>query len=109
VSNGGNHSGTFVDTELLRDHVSKLREEKKIALKLYENVRAMKALSDPANAYQYDSILRNVEQMLEYFDRMYKVLDNVEDDAVQLSHELTRMMEDDTYDTRHIVSKSIML
>lgn len=109
MSKGGNHGGTFVDTELLRDHVSKLREEKKIALKLYENVRAMRALSDPTVSYQYNSILYNVEQMIEYFDRMSKVLANVEDDAIQLSHELTKIIEDNTYDTRHIVSKSIML
>lgn len=99
----------FVDTGLLRDHVSKLREEKKIASELYENVVAMKSLSDPTIAYQYDSIIRDIEQMIEYFDRMAISLAHIDDEAVQLSHVLKDLIEDDTENVRRTTSNTYML
>lgn len=109
MSKGGNHNGTFVDTGLLRDHVSKLREQRKTAVKLYENVRMMKQLADPAEAYQYDSILRNVNQLIEYFDRMSKVLAEVEDDAIVLSHRIKALIQEDADRAHHEISKAILL
>lgn len=104
-----NKHGSFVDTGLLRDHVSKLRQQKKIASKLYDNVAAMKRLSDPADAYQYNSILRDVQQMIDYFDRMAKELDHIEDEAIELSHRIGEMIEESTDRTRRTTSKNFML
>ena len=101
--------GTFVNTGLLRDHVVKLREEKKIAIQLYESVLIMKKLSDPAVSYQYNSILYNIDQMIEYFDRMAKLLADVEDDATHLAMEIKMIIEDNTGQTRRRVSDAIML
>ena len=107
--NGNNISGLFVDTGLLRNHVSKLREEKKMATRLYENVVAMKTISDPTVTYQYDTILRDIEQLVEYFDRMAILLDDITDDAIRLSHEMGTLIEDDTASTRHIISDNYLL
>lgn len=104
-----NRHGSFVDTGLLRDHVSKLRQQKKIASRLYENVAAMKRLSDPSVAYQYNSILRDIQQMIDYFDRMAKELDHIGDEAVELSHRIGEMIEDSTEKTRRTISKNFML
>ncbi len=109
MSKGGNYGGTFVDTGLLRDHVSKLRREKNIVSELYANVRAMRNLSDPTISYQYNSILRDIEQMIEYFERMASVLAHVDDEAVQLSLELRNLIESDTENTHRTISKTIML
>lgn len=100
---------TFVDTGLLRDHVSKLRQQKKIASRLYENVAAMKRLSDPSVAYQYNSILRDIQQMIDYFDRMAKELDHIGDEAVELSHRIGKIIEESTERTRSTTSKNFML
>lgn len=100
---------TYVDTGYLRDHVSKLREERKIAVRLYDNVAAMKRCDDPNKAYQYNSILRDINQMIQYFDRMSSILSNVCDDAVHLSHELGNIIENDTERTRRITSDTFML
>ena len=102
-------NGLFVDTGLLRDHVSKLREEKKVAARLYENVAAMKNVSDPTVSYQYDPVLRDIEQLMEYFGRMANLLDHIVDDAVQLSLVLSTLVEDDTELTRRIASHAFML
>ena len=102
-------NGVFVNTGFLRDHVSKLCEQKKLATILYENVVAMKSHGDPTVSYQYDSILQDVEQLMEYFGRMAKLLADVNDEAVQLNNELGGLIEDDADNTRHTVSSTFML
>ena len=109
MSRGHNTNGLLVDTGLLRDHVSKLREQKKLATRLYNTVLAMKNASDPTVAYQYDPILRDVEQMIEYFTRMAKVLTHVGDDAVQLNRQIGGIIEDSTDLARHVSNTTFML
>lgn len=103
------HNGLYVDTGLLRDHVSKLREEKKLASKLYENIVVMKAMADPTESYRYDVVLRDVAQLIEYFEAMAKQLTHVADDAVQLSNHLRGMIEDSTELSRRITDAQILL
>ena len=102
-------NGLFVDTRFLRDHVAKLREDRKLASRLYDQVAAMKRCSDPSSAYQYDAILRDIDQLEEYFRRMASFLDHVDDEAVRLSHELGERIEDDTENTRRTASGNFML
>lgn len=99
----------YVDTRLLRDHVSKLREERKNAARLYANVRAMREHSSPEDAYKYKSLLRDIEQMMAYFDRMGKVLSDAADEADYLSRKIGNMIDKDTARSRHDVRKYIML
>jgi len=104
-----NKSSLFVDTGLLRDHVSKLREKKKIATRLYENVMGMRNADDPTSSYRYDSILRDIEQLMEYFDRMATLLSNVGDDAIELSHKLNTLIKEDTEYTHYTISNNFLL
>ena len=98
-----------MDTGLLRNHISKLREEKKLASRLYENIAVMKTVADPMVAYQYDSVLRDIEQVIEYFNAMANQLAHIADEAVQLSQELRDMIEDSTDLSQHITSKNFVL
>ena len=109
MSNGFNQNHLFVDTRFLRDHTSKLREEKKWASQLYDSVAAMKSCSDPAVSYQYTPILGDIAQLIEYFERMAKLLDHINDEAVQLSNELGELIEEDTSSTHHTSSTIYML
>ncbi len=109
MSRGGKTSDSFVDTGLLRDHVSKLHRERKIAYELYENVSMLKSISDPTISYQYNSILRDIAQLIEYFNKMADVLSHVSDDAVQLSYELGELIENDTENIHRITSNTYML
>ena len=104
-----NKEGVFVNTGFLRDHVSKLREQRKLASRLYENVAAMKCSSDPSLAYQYNSMLRDAEQLMEYFSRMSKVLADVDDEVVRLSHVLGDVIQDGTDEVRNASSGTYML
>lgn len=103
------HSGLYVDTGLLRDHVAKLREEKKLASRLYENIAFMKAVADPSQAHQYDSLLRDIEQMMDYFGKMATLLAEVAEDATVLSRELKGMIEDSTQHNQQITDKTFLL
>lgn len=106
-----NHSqdGVFLDTGLLRDHVSKLREERKLALRLREAVVSMRMVSDPTVAYQYNSVLRDIDQLIEYFGRMAKLLDDVDDEAVALSLRLRAIIEEDTESAHRTIERAILL
>ena len=103
------NNGLFVDTGLLRDHVSKLREERKLACKLYDTVLAMRRMSDPSVAYQYNSILRDVEQLIEYFGRMADLLSTASDEAVQMSRQIGSLIQDETEYAHHVTNQNIML
>ena len=104
-----NKNGLFVDTGYLRDHVYKLREQKKLASRLYESVAAMKQNSDPSVSYQYNAVLQDIEQLVEYFNRMARSLSEVEDHAILLHHELGELIQDDTDKLRRTVSNTFML
>ena len=104
-----NKDGVFVNTGLLRDHVYKLRERKKTATRLYEKVAGMRRLDDPTVSYRYNSILREIEQLIEYFDRMAVLLDNVESDAVELSQNIRDLMQEGIEETHRKTSENFML
>ena len=109
MSKGYNKNGLFVDVGLLRDHISKLREEKKLAQRLYDNVVAMRNYGDPSMYGQYRAVLRDVEQLIEYFDRMAKVLSDAEVEAVRLSRTVGARIKEDTDRVRHTSSHAFML
>lgn len=103
------HNGLYVDTGLLRDHVSTLREEKKLASRLYENIAVMKTVADPMVAYRYDAVLRDIEQMIEYFDKMANLLSHIDDEAVQLSYELGGIIKESADISQQIVTENFVL
>jgi hypothetical protein len=109
VSRRSNSDGVFVDTGYLRDHISNLRNERKIALELYNTVKDMKANCDPSTAYQYDLILRDINQLVSYFESMARSLSHIDDQATQLSFTISDLIEDDTENTRRTASNAIHL
>ena len=109
MSRNYSENGVYVDIGLLRDHISKLREEKKLASRLYENVAAMKMAADPTDDYLYDSLLCDIEQMIEYFNAMATHLAHIDDEAVQLSHELRSIIKDSAELSHHITFENYML
>lgn len=105
----GCHNGVYVDMGLLREHISKLQEEKKLASRLYENVVGMKTVADPVGASQYDSVLRDIEQMVEYFRAMTEKMTDIADEAVQLSHELRGIIADSTNLSERVTAANFAL
>lgn len=69
----------------------------------------MKKLSDPNVSYQYNAILRDVEQLIEYFEAMARSLDLVVDEAVVLSHKLEDSILSDTEETRKKITDEFFL
>ena len=109
MSKGIRQNGVFLDAGLLRNHVSKLREEKRTASQLRANVAAMKNCCDPAETAIYKPILRDIEQLIEYLDSMANVLSLAGDDAVQMSHMLGGLINDDSEQVGHTMSENFML
>lgn len=109
MSKRHNGDSLFIDTGWLRDHISKLREQKKLASRLYDNVLAMKHAGDPTEAYRYDPILRDIELLIEYFGRMATVLSRTDDEAVKLSAELGDLIQTGTEQTKHTIEQNFSL
>lgn len=109
MRNGYKHDGFFIDTGLLRDHVSKLQNQRKIAERLRESLQAMQRVAKPETFAQYKAVLHDVELLCEYFTRMARVLNNTGDKAVVLSREIAAIIEEDAAQTRYISSNTFML
>lgn len=109
MRNGYKNDGFFIDTGLLRDHVSKLKNQRKIAEKLRESIQAMQRVAKPETFVQYKAVLREVDLLCEYLTRMVRALDHTGEKAVELSSKLTAMLVDDIEQTRHITSNELML
>lgn len=105
----GNNNGLYVDTGLLRDHISKLQKEKNLASRLYENIVAMKTVADPMEAHQYDLVLRDIERIIKYFNAMDSQLTHIVDEAVQLSNELRGIIVDSTDLSQRIAAENFAL
>lgn len=103
------NNSMFVDIASLRDHISTLQEEKKIALRLYESVLITKNASEPEFQYQYDRILYNINQMIRYFDKMVETFEYIGEEAWRLSYELKGIIEKETENVRDITSRTFML
>ena len=101
--------GIFVNTGFLREHVLKLRTEKKIALELRENVEAMKYLVELDELYKIQAILRDIDMMIDYFEKMADSMDTIGNEAVYLSRTIGGIVQDDTDATKSVVSKEIAL
>ena len=106
---GYKSDGFFLDTGLLRDHVSKLQRQRKTAEQLRETIRQMQRVAEPETVAQYKAVLRDVDLLCAYFTRMAQALTQTGDEAVVLSREIAAMLEEDTAQTHHTVTNSIML
>lgn len=109
MSNRFESGDVFVHTGFLREHVSKLRAERKIALELRENVEAMKYLVELDELYRIQAILHETDLMVEYFGKMADSIENISDEATYLSRTMGGLIEDDTENTRNTVRKTFSL
>lgn len=109
MSRDYHNTGLYVDTGLLRDHISKLQEERKLASRLYEDIAVMKVTADPMTADQYDLVLQDIAQLIDYFNKMANQLAHIGDEAIQLSHELRGKIKDSTDLSRCVTAENFML
>lgn len=104
-----NENGLFVDAALLRDHVSKLRQQERLSMELYDMVAEMTYQDDAVLSNACRPILSDIKQLSEYFRTMSQVLAEVEDEAIHLSLKLGYMLEEDTAEANREISSTIML
>ena len=69
----------------------------------------MRNCCDPADASKYSSILRDIDRLIRYLDKMADVLSDAEYDAQRLSDKLGALIEHDTAVARHEINRSLML
>ena len=69
----------------------------------------MRNNSDPTAFASYHSVLRDIDLLIEYLERMARHLADAEARAVQISRELGGQIEDHTRLTRYRSSSAFML
>jgi len=98
-----------VDTGLLREHVSVVLEEKRIAMELQSHVETLMRISGDSARPQYQSILNRIENLVLYYQKMADALETVGEDAVMLHREIASKLRDDNDEATHVVSQHLML
>lgn len=74
--------------------MSAIQEERRIAQRLKESIRAARNHGDPLLQNQYGSVLSSADKLVRYFEKMAEVLDDTATDAEKLSRELRTSIED---------------
>jgi len=97
-----------VDTRLLRDHVSEVLEEKRLAQRLYSRVEQLRATSEDSQKIQYTRILNRIELLIEYYQRMADALDYVGDEAIMLYQKNAELLRRGNDEARYTVSRTFL-
>ena len=97
-----------IDTGLLRDQVSVIQEEKRVAQQLYDKVEMLKNLSEDGVRAQYQSILGRIDKMVQYYSKMAEAMEYVTDEALNLHRQLENLVHDDTVNADNDISKRFL-
>lgn len=98
-----------IDTGLLREHVSVILEEKRIAEQLLYQVEKLRKLSSDSVGPQYNAIVKKIENLIQYYRRMAEALETLGDDAVMLYREIAQKLQDDNDKAKRDISNFFML
>lgn len=70
---------------------------------------AMRNRCEPEDVYKYNSIIRDIDNIIEYFERMSRSLSHIADEATHLSRKINKIIEDGNERTRHAIDQSLQL
>lgn len=93
-----------IDTRLLRDQVSAILEEKRIAQQLLRKVEMLKSTGDDSTSIQLQAIISKVQNLVRYYEKMAGVLEDVGDEAVRLSRFFTQLIRDERDESNNSIS-----
>ena len=85
-----------IDTRLLREHVSVVLEQRRMAQQLYERVEALQRISEETSRAQYRTILHKIDRLIQYYQKMAEALGSIGDGAEALYRDISRLLSDDT-------------
>ena len=84
----------YLNTRLLRDRVSGIREERRTAQQLLESVRRTRELSDPAVQAEYNGILTDLNALIRFFEKMEETFEQIETEAIELNRTIESMLQE---------------
>lgn len=86
----------FFDTRSLRDHVSEVQEERRVAQRLRDAVAFTRDNSDPSLRGEYNHVIYSVEKVQRYFLKMAEVLDDTASETVRVSRAIQNAVREST-------------
>ena len=95
----------YLNTRLLRDHVSRIQEERRTAQRLYESVRRAKELSDPTIESAYNGVLDDINALIRYFEKMEDAFDQIELKAIELNRTVQSLVQEGIDQTKEVQNK----
>ena len=100
--------GIHIDTALLREHVSVVQEEKRLAMQLQSQIELLKRISEVESVQQYQQILNKVDNLVQYYQNMADALDTAGDLAVEYYREIAAILQDDTDEAKSVISRYLL-
>lgn len=94
--------GVRIDIRLLRDYMSAVVEEKRLAQQLYSKVEGLCRMCDDSEKTRYYKLLRDVEVLLVYYARLEDSLQNVELNTIAIHNEITARLRDETDEVKRM-------
>lgn len=84
----------FLDTKLLRQHVTQIERELRCAQTLYDHIETARNLTAEELRDSYSRLLEDTQCLVTYFRAMANVIDNVSTNAEQTVLRIGRLLQD---------------
>lgn len=100
--------GLYVNTRLLRDHVSDVAEQKKLAQQLLERIDWMQTADVDGPQDQYCHLQQKIHNLIQYYNNLEITLEEIEEKAVYLSRDIRNTVRSDTEETTEKVNHDFL-
>lgn len=84
----------FLDTKLLRQHVTQIEQELRYTRILYDHIATARDRSGEELRGAYLKLLQDIQCLMDYFRVMAKVVDNIGDNAEYTVLRLGKLLQD---------------
>lgn len=102
------NEGIRIDLQLLRDYMSAVLKEKRLAQQLYSEVEGVSRISDDSTILQYRQILSRVEILIQFYQKMEETLQGVEENAIAIHREIMARLREETDEGKHVLPNAYL-
>ena len=85
------------------DHADQIRQQERTAQMLYDELLSARRMSDAQFAPSYDVLIRKASNLVRYFHALANVIEDIGDEAVRTSLEISRMLSDAQFDPNAVI------
>lgn len=100
--------GVRIDLRLLRDYMSAVLKEKRLAQELYSKVEGVSRFSDDSSRLQYRKILSRIENLIHFYQRLGETLQGVEENTIAIHREIMTRLREETDEGKRVLPNACL-